>query len=136
MGGSKKYNPDGGFSEQEYRTVGVTANGIKVIAPKDKSKNTNTPMFSNTSNTMYAKFSNGVLNQVAVYGRGKDRRGKLKDIDIGHEHGNPGGKLRFKKTEIHVHDYTDDRPHSKYARKPSKKERRLLMIARYRKRKK
>jgi hypothetical protein len=135
MGGSKKYNPDGGFSEQDYETIGRTANGIKIIELKNN-KNNNTPMFSNTPNTMYAKTKNGKINQVAVYSRGKDHRGKLKDIDIGHYHENPDGKLKFQITDIHVHDYTDNSPHSKYARKPSKKERRLLMIAMYGKRKK
>jgi hypothetical protein len=55
MGGSKKYNPDGGFSEQDYEAIGRTANGIKIIEPKEKSKNFNTPLFSNTPNAVYAK---------------------------------------------------------------------------------
>lgn len=131
MGGSKKYIPSGGFTEQLYECVQLTANGIKIIEPKDKSQKAKTPTFSNTPNTMYAKTSDGIVNQIAVYGKGVDRRSKLKDIDIGHKHNNPDNELSFGEKDIHVHDYDDNGVRLKNARKPSKKEKRLIMIARY-----
>lgn len=123
MGGSKKYNPDGGFSEQDYEAIGRTANGIKIIEPKEKSKNFNTPLFSNTPNAVYAKtdVKTGAVDQITVYGNGKDKRGKLKDIDIGHIHINPDKKTRFNDNTIHVHTYDLNGVRSKKARKPSKK---------------
>ncbi len=137
MGGSKKYLSDGGFSEYEYYQVGTTQNGIKII--KDpKTGNTNTPLRSNTPFTAYAKLdkSGKAVEQVSVYG-GKDGREKIKDIDINHAHDNKirrNGKaviLRtFSKQDIHVHEFNGTK-RSEIARLPSKKERRLLMIARY-----
>ncbi len=138
MGGSKQYNPDGGFSQQNYVQIGTTANGIKVVVLKDKNKNANTPLYSNTPSTAYAKIDvkSGMVEQISVYGNGVDKRSKLKDIDINHKHINPDKKLHFGVNDIHVHIYNDKGVRSKFARKPSKKERRLLMIARYGKRKK
>lgn len=138
MGGSKNYNPDGGFSEQNYNAAGRTANVIKIIEPKNKNDNRNTPMFSNTPNTMYAKtdVKSGLVEQITVYGNGADKRAKLKDIDIGHNHTNPDKKSSFGRNDIHIHIYNENGNRSNYARKPSKKERRLFMIARYGKRKK
>lgn len=140
MGGSKKFLPDGGFSEYEYHQVGTTQNGIKII--KDpKAGNTNTPLFSNTPFTAYAKFNKDgtEIVQVSTYG-GKDGRQKIKDIDVGHEHENTikqnGKKVvlkTFAENDIHVHEYSGTK-RSNIARKPSKKERRLLMIAKYGKR--
>lgn len=134
MGGSKNYNSDGGFSEYDFKQVGTTANGIKIIEPKNKGDNTKTPMFSNTPNTMYVKTSDGLVNQVTAYGRGKDKRAKSKDIDFGHPHTNPDKKLSFAENNVHVHEYDENGKRSNYARKPSKKERRLIMVARYGKR--
>lgn len=65
-----------------------------------------------------------------MYGAGKNGRGKHKDIDIEHEHKNPINKKVFGANEIHVHEYIDG-VRSGEARKPSKKERRLLTVARY-----
>lgn len=137
MGGSKNYNPDGGFSEQEYESKEQTANGIKIITKKGHS-HSNTPSYSNTPNTKYAKTNsrNGLVDQVAVYGRDNEQRGKIKDIDTDHKHTNPDKKTRFNDTDIHVHIYDENGNRSNYARKPSKKERRLFMIARYGKRRK
>lgn len=132
MGGEKKYLAEGGFTEQTYRTVGVI-NGIKELE-KINAGNGNTPLRSNTPYTMYAvrDSKSGQIKQVAVYG-GKDGRQKLKDIDIGHDHTNKKGNGKtFYANEIHVHEYYDGNPHSEIARKPSKKERRLLMLARNR----
>ena len=87
---------------------------------------------------MYAKTDNktGLVKQISVYSRGKEHRGKTKDIDIDHEHSNKDNKLKFMEKDIQVHEYDKNGRRSENARKPSKKERRLLMIARYRKRKK
>ncbi len=136
MGGSKKYLKSGGFTEQTFRQVGTTANGIKILARKSDG-GSSTPAYSNTPNTMYAKIdkNSGLVNQVTVYGNGKDHRAKMKDIDIGHPHTNPDGKLKFKKNEVHVQEYDKNGNRSNYARKPSKKELRLLMTALYGKRK-
>ncbi|MBQ8015670.1 MAG: hypothetical protein IJ264_05750 [Clostridia bacterium] len=141
MGGSKNYISDGGFSKYEYNQIGTTENGIKIIN-NPKSSNTNTPLFSNTPYTAYAKLNKeGTdVEQVSVYGD-IDGRQKIKDIDIGHQHKNTVKRNRkkvvlkqYSRHEIHVHEYRDER-RSSIARKPSKKERRLLMIARYGKRK-
>ncbi len=136
MGGSKKYNPDGGFTVEEYESKEQTANGIKILNKKGHS-HSNTPTYSNTPNTMYAKTNsrNHLVDQVTVYGNGKDHRGKLKDIDTDHPHTNPDGKKSFKSTDIHVQRYDENGVRSEYAEKPSKKERRLLMVARHGKRK-
>lgn len=142
MGGSKDYISDGGFSKYEYNQIGTTENGIKIIK-NPKAGNTNTPLFSNTPYTAYAKFNKeGTdVEQVSVYG-GIEGRQKIKDIDIGHHHDNKikrnGKKIvtkSFAETEIHVQEYNGTK-RSEIARKPSKKERRLLMIARYGKRRK
>lgn len=137
MGGSKKFLPDGGFSEYEYYQIGTTQNDIKIIK-NPKASNTNTPLFSSTPFTAYAKFDKDgtSVEQVSVYG-GKDGRQKIKDIDIGHKHDNKIKRNRKKvvlksyaENDIHVHEYNETK-RSDIARKPSKKERRLLMIAKY-----
>lgn len=129
MGGSKKYLSEGGFSEQTYRQVGTTSNGIKIIEKIDN-KSSNTPINSNTPYTMYAANDShsGELKQISVYG-GQDGRTKIKDIDYGHEHINTNGK-RFAENEIHVQLYNGTERLTD-ARKPSKKERRLMMMALY-----
>lgn len=136
MGSTKKYDASGGFSEQDYEQIGTTANGIKIVANKDSSKPSNTPTFSNTPNTAYAAVSpkSGLVRQITVYGKGSEKRGKAKDINTEHYHTNPINGKRFDKNEIHVHDYDENGVRSEEARKPSKKERRLLMVARYGKR--
>lgn len=126
MGGNKDFLKSGGFSKYEYNEIGYTANGIKIIQKKHGKPNT--PMNSNTRNTVYAKIDHktNLINQISTY---KDRH-KQKDIDIGHIHVNPGNKRRFEKEKIHVHDYLNgDRLRD--ARSPSKKEKRTIMIARY-----
>lgn len=135
MGSSKDYEPNGGFNVQRFNTVGTTENSIKIIEPNElnTNKNTRTPIYSNTPGTMYAKTSSKQVDQVSIYGAGKNKRQKLKDIDIGHPHTNPNRKKHFKATDIHVHVY-HNKSRSFYARKPSKKEKRLIMIARYGKR--
>ncbi|MCD7722729.1 MAG: hypothetical protein LUH82_02080 [Clostridiales bacterium] len=136
MGGSKKYLKYGGFTEKTFRQEGLTANDIKITVRKSDGM-PSTPLYSNAPYTMYAKVDNdnGLVSQVAVYGKGEDHRAKLKDIDIGHTHKNITGNLKFDKKDIHIHEYDKNAVRSKIARKPSKKERRLLMIARYGKRK-
>lgn len=142
MGGSKDYIEEGGFAQYKYQQIGITENGIKIIKDPNAG-NTNTPLLSNTPYTAYAKFnkSGTLVEQVSVYG-GTDGRQKIKDIDIGHHHDNIKKRNRkkiivksFDETEIHVQEYNGTK-RSEIARKPSKKERRLLMIARYGKRRK
>ena len=137
MGGTKDFLEDGGFSVYRYEQVGITANGIKIIMDSTKG-NTNTPMKSNTPYTMYAKYKKDakMVEQITAYG-GADGRSKIKDIDIGHVHDNKIKQGRktvilytFGKNDIHVHAYVDGK-RSEIARKPSKKERRMFMIARY-----
>ena len=121
MGGSKKYNPNGGFTEQTYKTVGITANGIKILE-KIKGGSSSLPIHSNTPNTMYAVRDSKTkeLKQVSAYG-GKNGRNKIKDIDWSHEHA--------PYIDIHVHEYNKDGQKIK-VRKPSKKERRIAMRVR------
>lgn len=129
MGGTKDYLEEGGFGITRYTALGVTENGIKVLK-RDDTDYPNTPLHSNTPNTMYATRDrrDGRINQVSLYG-GENGRTKTKDIDIAHLHTNPNGR-QFSPEQIHVHDWINGE-RSKYARKPSKKEKRLLMIARY-----
>ena len=90
-----------------------------------------TPTFSNTGESYGIKSTQtGLVKQVTVYGAGQDGRGKLKDIDFEHKHRNKLDGRVFRADEIHVHEYIDG-VRSKEARKPSKKERRLLTVARY-----
>ena len=130
MGGTKDYLSGGGFGKTRYQQVGMTANGIKILK-RDDAEFPNTPKYSNTPNTMYAARDSRDrrVKQVTIYGGGSDGREKSKDIDIGHGHTNPDGR-KFLENEIHVHVWSNG-GRSPYARKPSKKERRLLMIARY-----
>lgn len=127
MGGSKKYIESGGFTEYEYEQIGTTTNGIKIIN-KVASTKQNTPMYSNTPNAIYSKTNkeSELVDQVTLY----NGRVKQKDIDTEHIHKNPTNKRMFYNNEIHVHDYING-IRQKDARKPSKKERRFLMIARY-----
>lgn len=135
MGGSKTYLPAGGFTKKTYEQIGTTANGIKIIKRKD-SNNSAAPAYSNTPYTMYATIDmkTNTVKQIAVYG-GNDGRKRIKDIDAGHSHTNfVNGKpvKYFDETEIHVQEYDEKGIRkSNIARKPSKKERRLIMIARY-----
>lgn len=134
MGGSKTYLPAGGFTEKTYKQIGTTANGIKIIKRKD-SNNSAAPAYSNTPHTMYATINmeTNTVKQIAVYG-GNDGRKRIKDIDAGHDHTNfaEGKPLKkFKKNEIHVHEYDENGRRSNIARKPSKKERRLITMALY-----
>jgi len=138
MGGTKAYLPSGGFKEQAFESVGTTANGIKIL--KRVNGRSSTPTFSNTPNTMYAKKdSNGRVDQISVYGQPENSRAKRKDIDIGHRHYNRDANGRktthFSIGDVHVHEYrmnSEGIPiRQQNARKPSRKERRLLMVARY-----
>lgn len=135
MGSTKTYDSNGGFSTQDYKQIGTTSNGIKIIGRMSTGLSS-IPMFSNTPDTMYAKTDKktGEVKQIVVYGNGIDHRSKLKDIDIDHEHGNKINKKYFSRKDIHVHEYDQNGKRSSYARRPSKKERRLIMVARYGKR--
>lgn len=130
MGGSKKYIDTGGFEEQTYKQIGTTSNDIKIVK-KIGEDNSNTPMFSNTPYTMYAVLNSedNILKQISIYG-GKDGRQKIKDIDYGHEHTNINGNgMHFAKNEIHVQRYIGMKRLTNQARKPSKKEKRIFMMA-------
>ena len=130
MGSTKNYLPSGGFSRKEYKADGTTANGIKILGRRD-GRHAKTPTFSNTGESYAVKsFRTDLVKQVTVYGAGQDGRGKLKDIDIEHKHRNKQDGRVFRADEIHVHEYIDGK-RSGEARKPSKKERRLLTVARY-----
>ena len=130
MGGEKKFQESGGFSEYEYKAVGMTKNGIKILEKVDGGS-ANLPIHSNTPFTAYAvrDSKTAELKQISIYG-GPDGRQKIKDLDWSHKHTNPDGKV-FLLGQIHVQTYKGISQHSKYARKPSKKEKRIVMIARY-----
>lgn len=140
MGGSKRYLPEGGFTEKTYKQIGTTANGIKILREK-KSGDDSLPQYSNTPYTMYAATNDtkGGIKQIKIYGNhyktlNGDGRRQIKDIDTFHEHKNRvNGKIirHFDYNDIHVHDYDENGRRSNIARKPSKKERRIIMIAQY-----
>ena len=125
MGGSKQYLESGGFKNQTYEQTEVTSNGIKILR-KIGNKSSNLPMYSNTPYTMYASrdSESGALKQITVYG-GKDGRQKAKELDWGHGHG------KIKEGNIHVHRYVNGKKDINYYRKPSKKEKRIVMMAIY-----
>lgn len=128
--GSSKWYKENGAPGAEYKVTGQTANGIKIVKAVDDNSQ-KTPLFSNTPYTMYAslKGDTGKVKQITAYGKGKDGRAKLKDIDIGHKHTNKSNGLRFRETDIHVHGYDENGVRSNEARRPSKKEKRLIMQA-------
>lgn len=129
MGGTKRYQESGGFDFKTYKQIGETSNGIKILE-KIGDKNTNTPMYSNTPYTMYAVLDeHGIIKQISVY-REENGRKKIKDIDFGHEHTNSDG-THFNKGEIHVQLYDGFVRLSDKARRPSKKEKRIMMMALY-----
>lgn len=130
MGGSKKFDDFGNLKEQTYKTVGITKNGVKILA-KIGGGSANLPMFSNTPFTAYAARDSKTseLKQISIYG-GKNGRQKVKDLDWSHRHENPDGTV-FLQGQIHVQMYNSKGERIDYARKPSKKEKRIVMIARY-----
>lgn len=130
MGGTKKFDDFGNLKEQTFKTVGITKNGIKILEKIDGGS-ASLPMYSNTPFTSYAAKDSdtSLLKQISVYG-GKEGRKKIKDLDWSHKHTNPDGKT-FPFGQIHVHIYNEKGKRSNYARKPSKKERRIVMMARY-----
>ena len=133
MGGTKQYKETGTIiAGGEYKTVGVTVNGIKKLVKVD-SGSINTPQYSHTPGTMYAKTNRMTrkVEQVAVYGNGNDGKLKKKDIDTGHKHTNRINGMVFEETDIHVHEIDKYGRRSGEARKPSKKEKRLIMVARF-----
>ncbi len=125
MGGTKYYLETGGFSYYDFKTIGKTVNGIKILE-KINGNNSSLPLYSNTPYTMYAIRDSKLktLKQITIYSSGKDGRQKTKDLDWSHGHG------KFSKGEIHVHIYEEGKK-LKYYRKPSKKERRIVMKALY-----
>lgn len=132
MGGTKQYIESGGFYKRTYEQIGTTPNGIK-ITKQIGAANSTTPLYSNTPHTMYAATDKrGTVKRITVYGR-KNGRDRFKDIDLGHKHSNiaDGKKVKtFTESDMHVHDYDANGVRNKIARKPSKKERRLIMMAR------
>ena len=105
MGGFRKYNPEGGFSEYLYHQVekAVTAGGITakvVIRIDDDSFHSSLPLYANTSQA-YAKRSDEgghEVEQLRIY---KDRKAYL-DFDWGHGHG------RCVSGVVHVHVSSGD----------------------------
>lgn len=105
MGGFKKYNPAGGFSEYLYHADGepITAGGItaKVVTRiDDDAFHSSLPLYSNTG-TAYMKRSDEEgheIEQLRIY---QDRKAVL-DFDWGHSHGD------HMKGTVHVHVLTSD----------------------------
>lgn len=89
--------------------------GVKVITKVNKNPKQpdNTPMFSNTANTMYAHVGGKEkkIVQISVY----ENHTKVKDIDWGHEHG------KYKKGEVHVQEYIE-KERQKEPRDPTEEE--------------
>lgn len=100
MGGFKKYNLEGGFSEYLYHQVGepITGNNItaKVVTRiDDDAFHSSLPLYSNTS-IAYAKRSdqgNHEIEQLRIY----EKRQAVVDFDWGHEH------KSCMKGVVHVH---------------------------------
>lgn len=106
MGGSKKYLSDGGFSEQTYKAVGVTANGIKVLEKVDEASR-NLPQYSNTPGTVYASLRSNDLPKQITYYDGERRH--YKRIDLDHDHP--------PKTGIHVQTFDRKEPRYKLSKR-------------------
>lgn len=90
MGGFRKYNPEGGFSEYLYHQVGetVSANGItaKIVTRiDDDSFHSSLPAYSNTS-IAYAKCSDKGSHEVEQLRIYENRKASI-DFDWGHRHG-------------------------------------------------
>ena len=105
MGGYKKYNPEGGFSEYLLRQVGdpITVDGltVKVVTGiDDKTFHSELPSFSNTSSA-YAKKSDEYphdIEQLRIY---VDREACI-DFDWNHEH------QGLKRGVVHIHYLSKD----------------------------
>ena len=102
---------------KEYRHIDVV-NGVKVLVRvTSDNASQNTPMFSHTPNTIYARVNQcGDVVQYTVYRNNK----KVKDIDWSHNHG------KYKTGEIHVQEYNKTRMTE--ARDPTVEERELAEI--------
>ena len=111
MGGTKSFDVHGALIDKQYRTI-REVDGIKILEHIGNSQNT--PNLSKSPNSVYAKFDEKykTVNQITVY---RSDRTKLKDIDIGHNHG------KYKKTDIHVHDVVNG-VRDKVGRPPTKEE--------------
>lgn len=129
MGGTKRYKGEGVFDYQTFETIGTAGDDIKILK-KIGGKST-TPSYSHTPYTMYAAVDEktGKIEKVSVY-MGADGRQKIKDIDLGHMHRNPDGKI-FPEDKIHVQIYDENGIRSKIARYPSKKEKRIFLTTLY-----
>ncbi len=126
MGGSKGFAKRG---EYTFESVG-TISGIKVLKGIEGTGKHGLPKFSNTSEAYIkpATVRNGIGKPSAI--RIMKGQAGYKDIEWGHPHRNPDGRL-FKRDEPHVHDLLPNGGHSPYARKPSKRERRLMRMVKY-----
>ena len=123
MGGSKGFAERG---EYTFESVG-TISGIKVLKGIEGTGKHGLPMFSNTSDAYIkpANLKSRITEPVSI--RVMMGQTGFKDIEWGHPHTNPDGRS-FKKGEPHVHDLIPGGGHSPYARKPSKRERRLIRM--------
>ena len=100
MGGFKKYNPQGGFSEYLYREDGapISIDGmtVKIITGRDDyTHHTALPAYANTS-VAYAKRSDSgdhAVEQLRIY---VNRKAAI-DFDWNHAH------MQCKKGVVHVH---------------------------------
>lgn len=102
----------------EYVTVKYVA-GVKVITKRNKKKGEkdNTPYYSHTPNTIYARRNDkGKVVQIAVY----ENNRKIKDIEWGHKHG------KYNIGTVHVQEYDEQGNRNPIARDPTPEE---LMIA-------
>ena len=108
MGSGRLYNPEGGFSEYLYTTVGeaVVINGyrckiIKKITDTDDYF-AGLPNYSNSSDIYIGLGPGGVPRQMKLY---KDRL-HVMDFDWGHKHANKGDGKVFPQGIVHVHRYS------------------------------
>ena len=103
----------------QYYTVRYVA-GIKIITKRNKTEkeSDNTPLYSHTPNTTYARRNkSGKVTQVSVYKDGV----KVKDIEWGHKH------KTFMKGEVHVSEYNNG-IREKEPRSPTEEEKAIANI--------
>ncbi|MBQ8959415.1 MAG: hypothetical protein IJ057_13105 [Bacteroidales bacterium] len=101
MGNQRHYNPEGGFSDYLYHSVGdiIEADGLtgKVIEKNGPGPN-NLPNYSNTSTYYFKIGKDGHVDQMRVY---ENRKMKV-DFDWGHDHTDKTTGRVFPKGVVHV----------------------------------